>query len=215
MTSNLIPASRVALTDPRTELPSREWYLFWYNQALLTADRQVQITALEGQITALEGQITALEGQITALGSRTTVLEADVTALEGQVTALGSRTTVLEADVAALEARVTTLEGKVAALEVAVAALDARVYTLEHLRVARAGMRKTVAQNLGTLTTTWVSIDGYSNQIYTSAIGAGYSLTTGAISVNVSNDYIYLANIEFACTADNNSSRQIEVRLLT
>jgi len=115
MTTNLIPASRVALTDPRTELPQREWYLFWYNQALLTADRQVQITALEGQITAL--------------GSRTTVLEADVAALEGQVTALGSRTTVLEADVAALEARVTTLENGIVALE-------ARVTTLENEIVA-------------------------------------------------------------------------------
>ena len=150
MAANLIPSARASLTDLRTNLPVREWYLYWLDNSLM---------------------------------------------------------------VTALDTRVTTLEGKVAALEVAVAALDARVYTLEHLRVARAGMRKTVAQNLGTLTTTWVNIDGYSNQIYASAIGAGYSLTTGAISVNVPDDYIYLANIEFACTVDNNSSRQIEVRL--
>ena len=102
MTSNLIPASRVALTDPRTELPSREWYLFWYNQALLTADRQVQITALEGQITAL--------------GSRTTVLEADVAALEARVT-------TLENGIVALEARVTTLENEIVALKAELQAL--------------------------------------------------------------------------------------------
>ena len=100
------------------------------------------------------------------------------------------------------------------ATQASVVALDERVTTLEHMTVARAGMRKTAPLNLGTLTQTWVSIDGYASQIYTSAIGAGYSLNNGALTVDVPDDYNYIVSIEFGCTSDNNSSRPITKRFL-
>jgi len=60
MTTNLIPASRVALTDPRTELPSREWYLYWLNNSLM-------VTALDTRVTTLENEIVALKAELQAL----------------------------------------------------------------------------------------------------------------------------------------------------
>jgi len=91
--------------------------------------------------------------------------------------------------------------------------LEEQLVALSNLRIARVGMRKTAPLSLGTLNTTWVNIDGYAVQIYSSALGCGYSLTTGVISVGVSDDYIFLVSIQFSCTSDNNSSRQLEVRI--
>ena len=48
-----IPSARVPLSDDSGYV-AREWYLFWYNQTLLNADLQAQITALEARVAALE-----------------------------------------------------------------------------------------------------------------------------------------------------------------
>ena len=93
-----------------------------------------------------------------------------------------------------------------------IAALAARVTTLERLTVARVGIRKTTAQSLGSLGTTWVTIANYDTPVFVTPIGGSFSLANGSISVTTADDYIYTTTVEFACTSDNNSSRKIELR---
>jgi hypothetical protein len=73
---------RVGLTDPRTGLISREWYLFLLRSFERGDESAAAIAALDVRVDALEITTVALDGRVDALELGAISLDARVDALE-------------------------------------------------------------------------------------------------------------------------------------
>ena len=79
---------------------------------------------------------------------------------------------------------------------------------------ARGGMHKTTTQAIGTLSTTWVNITGYTANIYSASKKMASDLVNGTLRLEARGDYSITINLEVECVASGTgTARKMMIRL--
>jgi hypothetical protein len=78
---------------------------------------------------------------------------------------------------------------------------------------ARGGIRKTTAQTIGSMSTTWIDIVDYAANMYAKSYSVSSVLADGVIKFLVKGDYTLIMNIAVDCSTSGGSHRKMEIRL--